>query len=268
VAFAPPLVRDRVLAGDGRGVVGVTRRIRGPENETSRAATPYLLAGIVLFWTLTQVQMTMATGVMEETWTRNLLNILTTSVTPAEYITGVAVFGMVKLALALATLTAMTVSLYGFDLTAIGWSVIPIVILLVSERLGGGIPRDRAHPAVRSECRDPHLGHQLRGAGHLRRILPRRSTPPVSCNPSPTRCRPPTPSVRPGTASTAAGSHGTGLCSRPWVRLCSWPAASHLPPTCCGCSGREGSSRAIRDDRQQVNEFTSQQAAGNDLSTC
>ncbi|MGF1667517.1 MAG: ABC transporter permease [Acidimicrobiia bacterium] len=101
------------------------------ENETSRAATPYLLAGIVLFWTLTQVQMTMATGVMEETWTRNLLNILTTSVTPAEYIAGVAVFGMAKLALALATLTAMTVSLYGFDLTAIGWSVIPIVTLLV-----------------------------------------------------------------------------------------------------------------------------------------
>lgn len=101
------------------------------ENDTSRAATPYLLAGIVLFWTLTQVQMTMATGVMEETWTRNLLNILTTSVTPAEYMVGVAAFGMVKLGLALATLTAMTVGLYGFDLTAIGWSVIPIVLLLV-----------------------------------------------------------------------------------------------------------------------------------------
>jgi ABC-2 type transport system permease protein len=101
------------------------------ENDTSRAATPYLLAGIVLFWTLTQVQMTLATGVMEETWTRNLLNILTTSVTPAEYIAGVAAFGMAKLALALATLTAMTVGLYGFDLTALGWSVIPIVVLLI-----------------------------------------------------------------------------------------------------------------------------------------
>jgi ABC-2 type transport system permease protein len=101
------------------------------ENDTSRASTPYLLAGIVLFWTLTQVQMTMATSVMEETWTRNLLNVLTTSVTPAEYIAGVAVFGMVKLALALATLTVTTVSLYGFDMSAIGWSVIPIVTLLV-----------------------------------------------------------------------------------------------------------------------------------------
>jgi len=101
------------------------------ENNMSRAATPYLLAGIVLFWTLTQVQMTMATGVMEETWTRNLLNILTTSVTPAEYVAGVAVFGLVKLGFALVTLMAVTIGLYGFDLTEIGWSVIPIVTLLV-----------------------------------------------------------------------------------------------------------------------------------------
>lgn len=122
IAFWP--VMDVVLWGSLGAFVA-------QENDTSRAATPYLLAGIVLFWTLTQVQMTLATGVMEETWTRNLLNILTTSVTPAEYIAGVAAFGMAKLALALGTLTAMTIGLYGFDLTALGWSVIPIVVLLI-----------------------------------------------------------------------------------------------------------------------------------------
>ena len=122
VAFWP--VMDIVLWGSLGAFIA-------QENDTSRAAVPYLLAGIVLFWTLTQVQMTMATGVMEETWTRNLLNILTTSVTPAEYISGVAVFGMGKLVLTLGTLTAMTIGLYGFDLTAIGWAVIPIVTLLV-----------------------------------------------------------------------------------------------------------------------------------------
>lgn len=122
IAFWP--VMDVVLWGSLGAFVA-------QENDTSRAATPYLLAGIILFWTLTQVQMTMATGVMEETWTRNLLNVLTTSVTPAEYISGVAVFGLAKLVLALVTLTAMTVGLYGFDLGAIGWAVIPIVTLLV-----------------------------------------------------------------------------------------------------------------------------------------
>jgi ABC-2 type transport system permease protein len=101
------------------------------ENGASRAGVPYLLAGIILFWTLTQVQMTMATGVMEETWTRNLLNVLTTSVTPLEYLLGIAVFGLAKLFLALVTLSATTAVFYGFSITSMGWSLIPIVTLLV-----------------------------------------------------------------------------------------------------------------------------------------
>ncbi len=101
------------------------------ENGVSRAGTPYLLAGIILFWTLTQVQMTGATAFMEETWTRNLLNVLTTPVTAAEYVAGVAFYGLVKLALALGTLTVATIGLYGFDMTALGWSLIPIAALLV-----------------------------------------------------------------------------------------------------------------------------------------
>jgi ABC-2 type transport system permease protein len=101
------------------------------ENEASRAGVPYLLAGLVLFWTLTSVQMTGSVSVMEETWTRNLLNVLTTSVKPIEYLLGVSVFGLAKLGLTLGTLTATTILLFGFDMTAIGWSVIPIVALLI-----------------------------------------------------------------------------------------------------------------------------------------
>lgn len=102
------------------------------ENAASRAGVPYLLAGLVLFWTLTQVQMTGATAFMEETWTRNLLNVLTTSVKPIEYLAGIGFFGLIKLVMTLLTLTVTTIFLYGFDLSALGWSVIPIVALLVA----------------------------------------------------------------------------------------------------------------------------------------
>lgn len=102
------------------------------ENAASRAGVPYLLAGLVLFWTLTQVQMTGSTAFMEETWTRNLLNVLTTSVTPLEYLAGIGFFGLIKLVMTLLTLSITTIVLYGFDLTAIGWSVIPIIGLLVA----------------------------------------------------------------------------------------------------------------------------------------
>lgn len=122
IAFWP--VMDVVLWGSLGAFVA-------QENTTSRAATPYLLAGIVLFWTFTQVQMAMATSVMEETWTRNLLNVLTTSVTPVEYLAGIGVYGLAKLVLSLGTLTATTIGIYGFDLSAIGWSVVPIAAVLV-----------------------------------------------------------------------------------------------------------------------------------------
>jgi ABC-2 type transport system permease protein len=122
VAFWP--VMDIVLWGSLGAFVAT-------ENDASRAATPYLLAGILLFWTLTQVQMTGATGVMEETWSRNLLNVLTTPVTPGEYLAGVGVFGLIKLAITLATLTATTIALYGFDLSELGWSVIPVAAVLL-----------------------------------------------------------------------------------------------------------------------------------------
>src|SRR5207237_7032291 len=47
------------------------------ENDASRAAAPYLLAGIMLFHVLFQCQIAVTTGFMEETWSRNLLNIMT-----------------------------------------------------------------------------------------------------------------------------------------------------------------------------------------------
>ena len=97
----------------------------------SHATTPYLLAGIVMFWTFTQAQFSIALGVNEETWTRNILNVLTTPVTEVEYIAGIAIFGLLKLALCLLTLTVVTIAFFGFDLSAVGWSVIPIAAILV-----------------------------------------------------------------------------------------------------------------------------------------
>ena len=101
------------------------------EDSGSRAGTAYLLAGIVLFHVLFQVQITATTGVMEETWTRNLLNILTTPVTELEYTVAVGFFGLLKTLLAMAALTLTTIVLFGFDLSEVGWSVIPVAWILV-----------------------------------------------------------------------------------------------------------------------------------------
>src|SRR5690348_12272231 len=85
-----PLV-DVVLFGSLAAFVGT--------NQTSGAskASGYLLAGIVLWHVIYQSQIAMSTGFLEETWTRNLLNMMVTPVREVEYVAGVAMFGMVKL---------------------------------------------------------------------------------------------------------------------------------------------------------------------------
>src|SRR5688500_10719325 len=74
----------------------------------TQSSAPYLIAGIVMFHVLFQSQIAVAVGFMEETWSRNLLNVLTTPVTEIEYVAGTAAFGMVKVVLAMATLSVTT----------------------------------------------------------------------------------------------------------------------------------------------------------------
>ena len=101
------------------------------QDGSSKAAAPYLLAGILMFHVLYQLQIAICTGFMEETWSRNVLNILTTPVTEAEYIAGVATFGLGKLVAALAALTGMALLFFGFNLASVGWGLVPITAVLL-----------------------------------------------------------------------------------------------------------------------------------------
>src|SRR6478735_11076898 len=106
---------------------------------TSGASTAYLLAGIIMFHILFQSQIAVATGFMEETWSRNLLNVMTTPVTEVEYVAGTALFGFVKVALALTTLSICAFGFFGFELSSIGWALVPIAAILVTVGWGVGI---------------------------------------------------------------------------------------------------------------------------------
>src|ERR1044072_3944215 len=57
------------------------------------APTTFLIWGIVLFHVLCQSQIAVGTGFLEETWSRNLLNVLPTPVTELEFLSGTAIFG-------------------------------------------------------------------------------------------------------------------------------------------------------------------------------
>ena len=84
------LVRRADLAGGRRRAVRVDRRVLRPaRRRRGRAAWRYLLAGILLFHVVFQAEIGVATGFMEETWSRNLLNLLVTPLREVEYVLGI-----------------------------------------------------------------------------------------------------------------------------------------------------------------------------------
>jgi ABC-2 type transport system permease protein len=101
------------------------------ENDASKAGTTYLLAGIMLFHVLFQSQIAVSTGFMEETWTRNLLNMMTTPLREIEYVAGLALYGLAKLTAAMAMVSLTAIVFYGFGLGEIGWGLVPIVGILM-----------------------------------------------------------------------------------------------------------------------------------------
>src|SRR6476646_2465044 len=64
------------------------------QSGTGEKGIGYLLAGILLFHVVFQSEVSLATGFMEETWSRNLLNLLVTPLREGEYATGVVLFGL------------------------------------------------------------------------------------------------------------------------------------------------------------------------------
>ena len=119
-----PLV-DVVLFGSLAVFVG-----EGDSTPASTAAG-YLLAGIVLWHVIYQSQISLSTGFLEETWTRNLLNMMVTPVREVEYVAGVALFGMVKLVMGVGVMVLGALAFFSFDTWSLGWGLIPIAITLL-----------------------------------------------------------------------------------------------------------------------------------------
>jgi ABC-2 type transport system permease protein len=98
---------------------------------TGRTGVGFLLAGILLFHVVFQAEISLSTGFMEETWSRNLLNLLVTPLTEVEYVAGVAMFGLFKLAIGVSVVALVAFVLFSFNVTTLGLALVPLVAVLV-----------------------------------------------------------------------------------------------------------------------------------------
>ncbi len=99
-------------------------------SQGSRAAG-YLVAGIVLWHVVYQSQISVSTGLLEETWSRNLLNLMVTPIREIEYVGGVALFGMLKLAMGVGVVALGALVFYSFDVSTLGLGLVPIAAVLL-----------------------------------------------------------------------------------------------------------------------------------------
>lgn len=96
-----------------------------------RSGAPYMLSGILLMHVLYQSNISVSTGFMEETWSRNLVNFMVTPIREREYMGGIVLFGLAKLAVGLSMVALSCFVLFSFNILDVGWALIPVIGVLM-----------------------------------------------------------------------------------------------------------------------------------------
>jgi ABC-2 type transport system permease protein len=92
----------------------------------------YTLAGMILWQVVYQAQIAVATGFLEETWSRNLVNLMATPLREWEHVAGMALFGLAKLLGGVGVVALLAWATYAFDITTLGLGLVPVAALLLA----------------------------------------------------------------------------------------------------------------------------------------
>jgi ABC-2 type transport system permease protein len=90
-----------------------------------------LLTGILLFHVVWQLTLAGSMGFLEEVWSRNVLNLLTTPLSEREYGAALWIVGLVRTTVAAGLVAIVGLGLYAVDPTASGWVLVPGAIILL-----------------------------------------------------------------------------------------------------------------------------------------
>jgi ABC-2 type transport system permease protein len=96
-----------------------------------RSGAPYMLSGILLMHVVYQANVSMSCGFMDETWSRNLVNLMVSPLREGEFLLGLMAMSTLRLVAGLSTVALGAWLLYAFNVTSAGWGLIPIVAVLM-----------------------------------------------------------------------------------------------------------------------------------------
>lgn len=99
----------------------------------------FLLGGMLLWDIMFRGKLAIAISFLEESWNRNVLNVLATPLGPGEYLTGAVAFGFLKVGVGWLVIAAIAWGAYSFDVTDMGLALLPFVASLALTALVLGL---------------------------------------------------------------------------------------------------------------------------------
>ncbi|MBI5809978.1 MAG: ABC transporter permease [Deltaproteobacteria bacterium] len=91
----------------------------------------FFLGALILWDILFRSQQGISVSFLEDVWSRNLLNIFVSPLSPGEYLASLLVLSVVKLLLAASVMSALAWLLYSFNIFFIGLPLIPLALNLI-----------------------------------------------------------------------------------------------------------------------------------------
>jgi ABC-2 type transport system permease protein len=94
----------------------------------------FLLGAMILWDIIFRSQQGVAISFLEDVWTRNLLNIFVAPVRTVEYLAATFTVGLIRIFVTVGVLAGLAVTLYGFNVFALGW---PLALFFVQLLVSG-----------------------------------------------------------------------------------------------------------------------------------
>ncbi len=91
----------------------------------------FLIGGMILWDVLFRSQQGVAISFLEDVWTRNLLNVFVAPVRTVEYVAATCMVGVLRVGVTLALLSVVASLAYGFQITSLGFALLPFLANLL-----------------------------------------------------------------------------------------------------------------------------------------
>lgn len=102
-------------------------------------AASFLLGGMLLWDIMFRGKLAIGIAILEESWSRNVLNVLATPLSSAEYLAGATVFGFLKVGVGWGLIAFVAWAAYSFNVTTLGVALLPFVASLLVTALVLGL---------------------------------------------------------------------------------------------------------------------------------